>query len=57
MSKTLHTVLHVVLIALQLVNIASVPAPWNLVVGAATAAIQGYLGVSNHSAGGPAPVQ
>ena len=48
MSKFFHVLLHIVGLALQVVNVAAIPTPYQPIVAAAVALAQGGLAVYNH---------
>ena len=49
MSKFWHILLHVVGVALQIVNVAAIPTPYQPLVAAAVALAQGGLAIANGS--------
>lgn len=50
MTKLLHVFLHIVAVALQVVNIAAIPTPYQPVVAIAVSTLQGLLAAYNHTA-------
>jgi hypothetical protein len=48
MSKFWHAALHVLAIALQIVNVVATPSPYQLPVTVTITALQGVLAVANH---------